>query len=134
MAAVTAVPPAAPPRPAPAPGPAVASGPAGSDVHVRRAPGIPAPRGVIARGAPPAVAGAVAARIPGEPRGAHDAEMWGGAPAHDPRRGQPGPAVARVVDIGIGGGIAGGAVVRVAWAVWHPDPAVLAGVDPLARG
>src|SRR5262245_20468911 len=77
----------------------------------------------------------VRAMPPAEPR-ASDAEVHARSPAPDPRRGDPGPAVGRRVDVLVW--IDGRAVRRrrrvdVLLTVRHPEPAALLRVDPLPR-
>ena len=73
----------------------------------------------------------VVAVVPTKAIGSKAAIVRGGSPAPDPRCGQPVPAVAGVIGVGVRIGVHRIRLVGVARTVGHPDPTVLPGVDPL---
>jgi hypothetical protein len=86
----------------------------------------------IAVVAAPAIPCRVETAIPAKAEGASDTKVGIGPPTPDPGRSQPRPAIAGVVDIGIGRSVIGRSFVGVLISVGHPNPPVLLGVDPLA--
>jgi hypothetical protein len=86
----------------------------------------------IAVVAAPTIPRCVETTIPAKTEGARDTKVGIRPPAPDPRRSQPRPAIAGVVDIGIGRSVVGRSFVGILISVGHPNPPVLFGVDPLA--
>jgi hypothetical protein len=82
---------------------------------------------------PPSVTGTIQTPVPGKVRRPPDAEVRIRAPTPEPRCGHPRPANSYAIDVLIWRGGAVGSFVDVPQAIWHPDPAILARVDPLTR-
>src|SRR6266568_721925 len=83
---------------------------------------------VPARGGPPPTVA-----IPAEVRWPDHAKVRPRTEAPDPGCDDPGPALRRIVDVLVRLALSTGRHVRVSVAVGYPDPAILLGVDPLAR-
>src|SRR5882724_2206341 len=83
--------------------------------------------------ASPSVTGTIQTPVPTEVRRPPDAEVRIRAPTPKPRCGDPRPADPYTIDVLIRRSGAVGSFVDVLLAIRHPDPAILAGVDPLTR-
>src|SRR5207245_9894138 len=93
--------------------------------------GVPASR-IASPVVSPAITGAIQASIPAEVMWPPDSEVRIGAPAPQPGRCEPRPTQAHTIDVLICGIGPIRAFIDILPAIGHPNPAILARINPLA--